>query len=242
MTQLSQPPLSVVMPAYREAENLELLLPRLRATLSSIGTEGEILVVDAEERLDATAEVCKRHGATHLPRRGGPLYGHAVRTGIAASRGQWVVLMDSDGSHDPEFIATLWQHREEADLVIASRYIAGGQTENTPLLIWMSHTVNIIFRLVLGLKVADVSNSFRLYRGDDLRALSLKCQHFDIVEEILVKLAFGHRNYSILEVAAVFRRRQEGKTKRQLLRFAVGYAFTLGRLWLLKMQTLLQRH
>ncbi len=242
MTDPSKPLLSVVMPAYREAVNLQLLLPRLQATLASMRVESEILVIDAEEPLDDTAEVCQRHLARCIPRREGPLYGHAVRTGIAASRGDWVVLMDSDGSHDPEFINDLWELREKSDLVIASRYTAGGKTENTQLLIWMSQTVNVIFRWVLGLKVADVSNSFRLYTGDHLRGLRLKCQHFDIVEEILVKLAFGHANYRIREVPAVFRRRQEGQTKRQLLRFAVGYAFTLGRLWCLKIQTLLSRH
>jgi dolichol-phosphate mannosyltransferase len=45
--------------------------------------------------------------------------------------------------------------------------------------------VNVVFRSVLGLKCADVSNSFRLYRGDELRGLQLECDNFDIVEEIL---------------------------------------------------------
>ncbi len=233
--------ISVVIPAYREAENLEFLLPRLLATLDKLTGSREIIVVDAPTPLDSTPALCAAHGVRHIFRQGGDLYGHAVRTGIAVSHGSWVVLMDADGSHDPEFITELWQKRDEADLVIASRYVEGGVTENSRLLIWMSHAVNRVFRFVLGLGIADVSNSFRLYNGDHLRTLQLGSKHFDIVEEILVKLAFGRRKYRILEIPAAFRKRQAGTTKRQLIRFAFGYLVTLSRLWLLKVHTLATR-
>jgi dolichol-phosphate mannosyltransferase len=64
----------------------------------------------------------------------------------------------------------------------------GGKTENPAILVWTSLIVNVMLLMVLGLKCADVSNNFRLYRGHDLRALSLECENFDIVEVILVKL------------------------------------------------------
>jgi dolichol-phosphate mannosyltransferase len=118
--------------------------------------------------------------------------------------------------------------------VIASRYAPGGKTENPWLLIVMSHMVNVIFRLVLGLNCLDVSNSFRLYRGDDLRKLRLECRHFDIVEEILVKLSYSRHPYRIKEVPSTFEKRKAGKTKRQLLTFAIGYVGTLWRLLSLK--------
>jgi dolichol-phosphate mannosyltransferase len=87
---------------------------------------------------------------------------------------------------------------------------------------------------VLGLKCADVSNSFRLYRGDELRALQLECDNFDIVEEILVKLFFSRPGYRLKEVPFVFEQRRAGKTKRKLLVFAIGYIGTLVRLHRLK--------
>jgi len=94
--------------------------------------------------------------------------------------------------------------------------------------------INVVFRVTLGLKCADVSNSFRLYRGDDLRKLRLKCNHFDIVEEILVKLITLHPGYRIKEVPFFFEKRKAGKTKRNLLTFALGYFVTLVRLLKLK--------
>jgi dolichol-phosphate mannosyltransferase len=94
--------------------------------------------------------------------------------------------------------------------------------------------VNYVFRLFLGLRCFDVSNSFRLYRGSDFRVLNLKCDNFDIVEEILVKLVFTHQYYRLLEVPFVFEKRKAGKTKRNLVVFAIGYLGTLLRLMKLK--------
>lgn len=224
------PELSIVLPAYEEADNLKVLLPALKKTLLQLGVSHEILVIDTAEPRDASPQVCADAGATHVPRKGGDRYGHAVRTGIARSTGKHVVLMDADGSHNPEFVPQLWNRRNDADLIIASRYVPGGQTENPASLIFLSLMVNVAFRVVLGLPCRDVSNSFRLYRGDDLRALRLACDNFEIVEEILVLLTHTHQDYRVLEIPTVFEERKAGKTKRKLLAFAVSYAAVLWRL------------
>jgi dolichol-phosphate mannosyltransferase len=224
----------VVLPAYEEAANLEILLPQLRQAAGALAASFDIIVIDTQQPRDNTPEVCRKHGVRYVPREQGPLYGHAIRTALREAGGQWVVFMDADGSHNPAFLPKLWEQRQNADLVIASRYIPGGKTENPAVLIFMSLMVNVVFRLALGLKCYDVSNSYRLYRGDDLRALRLKCGNFDIVEEILVKLVTGHPGYRIKEIPFVFEKRKAGKTKRNLLLFALGYAVTLARLMKMK--------
>ncbi len=211
-----------------------MLLPLLRQSAASLGATWEILVIDTQQPRDHTPEVCRKNEVRCVPREQGPLYGHAIRTALREARGQWVIFMDADGSHNPAFLPSLWEHRQNADLVIASRFIQGGKTENPAVLIFMSLMVNVAFRLALGLKCCDVSNSFRLYRGDDLRALQLKCDHFDIIEEILVKLVMARPSYRIKEVPFVFEKRKAGKTKRNLLLFALGYAATLVRLMKMK--------
>ena len=226
--------LSIVLPAYEEGENLERLLPKLQEVAKRMAASHEILVVDTETPRDATPEVCVRYGARYVPREGGAMYASAVGTGIARSHGRYVVFMDADGSHNPEFIPELWKWRQDYDLVIASRYAPGGKTENPWILVLMSHVVNVVFRLVLGLRCLDVSNSFRLYRGEDLRKLRLECQHFDVVEEILVKLVYSRQGYRIKETPSTFEKRKAGKTKRQLVTFALGYLGTLWRLLSLK--------
>ena len=124
----------------------------------------------------------------------------------------------------------MWEFREQYDLVIASRYVRGGRTNNPLILIFLSVAVNVVFRLILNLHCRDVSNSFRLYQGDQFRALRLECSHFDIVEEILIKLNPGDRPLRIKEVPFTFQKRREGKTKRDLVAFALTYMVTLYRL------------
>lgn len=221
------PVLSVVLPAYLEEENLRLLLPRIAAALATLGVSSEVIVVDSSTPLDATAEVAAACGARALAREGGDCYGDAVRTGIARSRGEWVLFMDADGSHPPEWIAKLFAVRDHHDLVIASRYVDHGHTENSLSLVLMSRALNWSYSVVLGIRVKDVSNSFRLYRGSQLRSIVLSSANFDIVEEILIKLLRVERGLRILEVPFTFKKRMFGDSKRNLLLFTLGYVFTL---------------
>ena len=242
MTQTSAPPeLTIALPAYEEAENLKDLLPRIQAVIAPLQISYEIIVADTQTPHDETPAVCQSRGVVYLSRKGGSLYSHAVRTALEASKGEWVIFMDADGSHSPEFIPKLWAERHTADLVIASRYMPGGHTENPAFLIFLSLAVNVVFRFILGLRCADVSNSFRLYRGADLRALHLECEHFDIVEEILVKLNSSREGYRVVEIPFTFEKRKAGRTKRNLLVFAVGYIATLFRLARLKRQALREK-
>ena len=227
---MSEITLSIVLPAYEEDESLVTLLPALQAVAAELAVPVEILVIDAEAPRDDTAGVCARVGVPCHPRVGGAAYGHAVRTGLRLARGTWIVVMDADGSHPPEFLSTLWGARHAADLVIASRYLPGGSSRNPRSLVWASRALNGVFQRSLGLGVTDVSNSLRLYRGDDVRALSLVSDHFDIVEEILVRLLTGRPGYRVVEVPFTFERRRAGKTKRRLGAFALGYLATLRRL------------
>ena len=98
------------------------LLPRLRSVLESIGGRAEIVVVLPAD--EPVADLVERFGARVEEFKGGG-YGVALNAGLAAARGRWVVTMDADFSHHPEFIRTLWLRRREADLLIASRYVPG---------------------------------------------------------------------------------------------------------------------
>lgn len=222
--------LSVVIPAYLEEENLRVVLPRLREVLRGSGRTCEVLVVDVQRPADNTRAVCEANGVEHCPREGGDGYADAVRTGIARARGRWILFMDADGSHAPEFIPRLLEHAESHDVVVASRYVEGGATENPPLLIWMSRALNVVYRRVLRIPCRDVSNSFKLYRADRLKPLSLACAHFDVIEEILVKMALAPEGVRIKEVPFVFKARMFGVTKRDLLTFMLSFLVTLGRL------------
>lgn len=222
--------LTVVLPSYLEEENLRLLLPRIKEHCLHLTPNYEILIVDTMTPMDATAEVCKDVGVTYVNRRGGNTYGDAVRTGISTSKGKKVIFMDADGSHPPSVLDELYQNKDQAQIVIASRYVEGGFTENSRVLVLMSLIVNMGYRIVLGLKCKDVSNSFKLYPGDSLRSLKLTCNNFDIVEEILFKMVRSNPGFNIKEIPFSFKKRMFGETKRNLFVFIFTYVITLFRL------------
>lgn len=223
--------LSIVLPAYREEQALRIIIPSLKMELDRLATPWEILVVDADHAIDATAELCHEHAVRHLFRSGGNSYGDAIRTGFRECAGAYVIVMDADGSHRPADIQRLWAHREEADLVIGSRYSPGGGTENSAVLVFMSFLVNVMYRLAFRLSIRDVTNSFRLYQGDRVRALKLESDNFEIVEEILIRLVFGSSRSSYLEVPVTFEKRKSGKSKRNLVLFAASYFESIWRLY-----------
>lgn len=219
--------LSVILPAYNEEENLRLLLPRIRHSCEALAPDHEILVVDTMAPMDGTPELCEEEGVRYVPRTGGNQYGDAIRTGIARATGRHIIFMDADGSHPPHFLADLYALRDQADIVVASRYVEGGFTENSKILVLMSWFVNVGYRIVLGLKCKDVSNSFKLYKGEALRRLDLHCNNFDIVEEILYKMVRQNRGFTIREVPFSFKKRMFGQTKRNLAAFIFSYVVTL---------------
>lgn len=222
--------LSVVLPAYREEENLRNLLPRLLQTLQSMDVRFEVLVIDTVEPMDQTKEVCEQNGVRYITRRGGNYFGCAVRTGIDELQGRYAIFMDADGSHPPEFIPEIFCHAGKYDVVIASRYVDKGDTENSLALILMSRIVNWTFSLVLNLPCKDVSNSFKVYRAEQLKSIKLTCNNFDIVEEILFKLRRNYPDMKFKEVPFVFKKRMFGETKRNLFVFILTYIYTILRL------------
>jgi dolichol-phosphate mannosyltransferase len=87
-----------------------------------------------------------------------------------------------------------------------------------------------VYRTALGLQTRDMSNSFRLYRGSQLRALALESTNFEIVEEILVALAWGPMRSRIIEVPITFERRHAGESKRNHIAFAFSYLRSIQKL------------
>lgn len=220
--------LSVLLPCYQEEENLRVLIPRLTKVLEPYNYE--ILIIDTNNILDGTKKFCDQQSnekVLYINREPENYYGDAVRTGIKYSTGNYIIFMDADGSHSPEFISTMLEQKDEFDLIIASRYVEGGYTENNKILVLMSRVVNILYRFVIGIQCNDVSNSFRLYHADQLKKLSFNCKNFDIVEEILFKLVRNNNGFKLKEIPYSFKQRLFGSTKRNMLVFIYSYLKTL---------------
>lgn len=222
--------LSVIIPAYLEEENLRVFLPRVKKTLSDMILDYEILVIDTMSPMDNTEMVCNEFGVNYIRRENGNKYGDAIRTALQRVEASHILFMDADGSHSPEFIKNLYEYKDQYDVVIASRFVEGGGSDNKKILVFMSWAVNFTYSFLFNLKCKDVSNSFKLYNGYLLRNLKLNCDNFDIIEEILIKLKRQNKNLAIKEIPYLFKERMFGHTKRNLVAFMFSYIFTLFKL------------
>lgn len=219
--------LTVIIPSYNEAKNLELILPKLKDVLDKTNLSYEVLIVDTMEKTDNTEELCLKSSFNYLPRENSNDYCDAVKTGIRHAKGEKTMFLDADGSHNVDFIPELLKYKDEYDIVVASRYVKGGGSDNNIILKYMSLILNKSYSWVLRIKCNDMSNGFKLYDTNQLKGLDLKCQNFDIIEEIMYKLGRKNKELKIKEVPYYFENRKFGKTKRKLLLFILGYIFTL---------------
>ena len=220
------PDISIVIPAWNERENLEILLPLLRAVIDELGLSSEIIVADGGS-VDGSREFARQSGAEVVTQseRG---YGGALLAGFAAARAPYVVTMDADLSHPPVFLKDFWQQRGEAEMLIASRYVAGGKADMGSFRRVLSLILNRTYSRVLDLPLADLSSGYRLYRQDLLARLELRARDFDVLEEILVKVhLLGGR---IKEVPFHYQARNSGRSHAKLLKFGWAFIRTLVRM------------
>ena len=223
--------------AYKEEENLRVLFPKLKQELDVIGEEYEIIVIDTKEPLDHTRELCEEVGARYFNQEE-PGFGGAYRKGIQVAAMDKLLALDSDGSHDPMYIASIYQKFMEGyDVVIGSRYVKGGVTSDAKSSQVMSWMLNTAYRICLGIKAKDISTNFRIYHTEQLKQITLNCTNYDVLEEILLKLKLlvGKKEFRIAESPISFNKRLYGESKRQLIPFILSYIKTLVRLFAMRL-------
>src|SRR5260370_40680822 len=96
-------------------------------------------------------------GDFRLVRSALPGYGGAIRAGFAAATGAYILTLEAAGSHDPSVIASLWAAKDQADVLIASRYREGGAADMAQPRKALSRMLNLVYRRGLSLPVRDLS-------------------------------------------------------------------------------------
>ncbi|MGP7999359.1 MAG: polyprenol monophosphomannose synthase [Streptosporangiaceae bacterium] len=172
---------AVIMPTYNERENLEAMAARVRAAVP----DADLLVVD-DNSPDGTGELADKLAAEdshvhvlHRPGKGGLGAAYLAGFGWALDNGYGAMVeMDADGSHQPEQLPALLDALGGADLVLGSRWVAGGRTVNWPKSREIiSRGGSLYSRLMLGIPLRDATGGFRAYRADTLRAIGLDDIH-----------------------------------------------------------------
>lgn len=225
--------ISVVLLAYKEEENLRVLLPEIIENVKTCGEEFEILVVDTAEPMDNTAGVCEEFGARYVNQEE-PGFGGAFRTAIKYAEKEKFLIMDSDGSHQPKYIPDIYNmfSTGKYDVVIGSRYCEGGESNDAKSSQIMSHMLNTAYRLALGIFAHDLSTDYRMYHTKALKKVELSCVNYDVLEEVLLKLKLNKKGHKLVvgEIPISFSKRMFGESKRQLIPFIMSYIKTIFRL------------
>ena len=149
------PPVSVILPCYNEAGNI---VPLIRSIRRQLGRSCEILVMD-DQSPDGTAEAARQAFADdpavivqlRTQQRG---FASSIRDGIERSRGELIIVMDTDFNHDPALLEELLRLSPHAEMVIASRFCPGGGMERKGYFV-ASRLYNQFLRAVLGTCVDD---------------------------------------------------------------------------------------
>lgn len=213
----------VVLPTYNERENLPVMVAALR----DLGIPGlEILVVD-DNSPDGTGQLAEELGerysgqievhVAHRPQKLGlgPAYIDGFGRALALGA-EYVVEMDADFQHDPAVLREFRRWIEEYDIVVGSRYIAGGSVEDR-WSIWrklLSRGGAVYSRFVLGLRIHDPTGGFKCFRASALRAIDLsKIRSSGYTFQIEMSYAAQRAGLRVKEVPIRFVDRERGTSK-----------------------------
>jgi len=141
--------LTIIIPSLNESDNLKKLIPEIKSEIGKKFTY-EIFIIDGIIKDNKTFEISKKNSIKYLNRIKNNDYGNAVRLGIKKSTGKYVLFMDGDYSHNPKFILKLYENKLY-DVVIASRYVLGGKTDNGLLSETLSRFLNKFYNVILNL-------------------------------------------------------------------------------------------
>jgi len=215
--------LVIVIPTYNEAENIRSMAEALFALDIP---ELEILIVD-DESPDGTGAIADELAAEHpgrfhvMHRTGERGLGLAYIDGFtwALEHGaDYIVQMDCDFSHSPEYIPQFLEHIKDYDVVVGSRYVKGGKTDEEwgfgrRLLSWWANSVYT--RLILGCKVKDMTGGFKCWRRETLQGIGItNCiRSRGYIFQVEMAYATEKLGYRVLEIPIYFEDRRVGQSK-----------------------------
>lgn len=218
----------LVLPTYNESENLEKMIQAAGGTLAAAAPEGFAILVADDGSPDGTGDIADRlaeqHDWVHVLHRTkkegiGPAYVAGFKHALA-NGADYVMEMDCDFSHDPADLARLLAAVDrsaggQADLALGSRYVPGGGVTDWGLLRrFISYGGSTYARILLSLKVKDLTGGFKCFRREVLEAIDLdgvRSQGYAFQVELTYRAVSA--GFAVAEVPIVFRDREHGASK-----------------------------
>jgi glycosyltransferase involved in cell wall biosynthesis len=212
------PVLTIVVPVYNEPDNIG---PTLRRLAAAVHEPAQTLVVydfDADTTVPVVRALQSELPRVRLLRNDlGRGVLNAMKAGIAAATGEFVLITMADGSDEVELVDRMVQRGQGgADVVAASRYMKGGHQEGGPLLKrTLSRLAGLSLHWVGRLPIHDATNNFKLYRRSFLNSVTIESKGgFELAIELSVKADLDGRK--LAEVPTTWRDRTAGQSRFKL--------------------------
>ena len=206
---MSHPKISIVIPAYNEAESIGDVVGKIR----SLHPAAEVIVIDDGSQ-DKTAENAVRSGAIVYRHPYNIGNGAAVKSGIRAASGDILVFMDADGQHDPDDIQELLNFFPDYDMVVGARTKAGQASFGRAL---GNKIYNVFASYVAKFPIKDLTSGFRAVKADIAREfLYLLPNTYSYPTTMTLGVLRTGRSLAYVPINA--RKRQKGKSKIHLFR------------------------
>lgn len=227
--------ISVVLPTYNERDGIVELVAEILAVTRRARLDAEVLVVD-DDSPDGTAAVLDEafHGEAAvrvLVRRGERGLASAIHRGFREARGDTLVVMDSDGNHDPALVPLMVRCAEDFDVVVGSRYVLGGGMLTSAFRYWSSYAFNIFIRVVLAQRIHDNLSGYLAFRRGLLERLDTGAIFYgygDYAIRFLWQVVRGGGR--VLEIPTVYRFRRGGESKTRFFAYFWTYMASVFRL------------
>jgi dolichol-phosphate mannosyltransferase len=225
--------LSIVIPAYNEAESIGETIEELVSVLSQKPIDYEILVVNDNSK-DNTLEVLealklKYNSLNYVTNNGPNGFGYAVRYGLERFTGDCVAVMMADLSDSPYDLLKFYETMVAGnyDCVFGSRFMKGGKTIDYPAVKKIINRVaNAIIRLVMNIKYNDTTNAFKLYKRHTIEGVKpFLSPHFNLTIELPLKAII--RGFSFAVVPNSWTNRKYGESKLKIREMGSRYFFIL---------------
>jgi dolichol-phosphate mannosyltransferase len=201
--------LSLVIPAYNEAESITATLAALTPVLQGEGADYEIVVVD-DSSTDDTVAVVARYAAEHDPAvrcigsHLGRGFGLTVRAGLERFEGDAVAIVMADGSDSPEDVVRYLRVLEEGyDCAFGSRFVRGAHVHDYPRVkLVLNRMANRLISVLFRHGLNDTTNAFKAYRREVIDQVQpLLSNHFNLTVELPLKAIVRGFSYKVVPVS-----------------------------------------
>jgi len=223
---------SVILPTYNERDNIIKLIQEIIKNVEKTNHSYEIVVVD-DNSPDKTGLLCREHFLKNnkinvFVRKNERGFASAIYYGIKKSKGEIIIVMDTDFSHDPKLITIMLSEIKKCDIVLASRYVQNGGGENKRRY-WMSKAYNMYLRYILRINISDfLFGYFCVKRQFVVKNNLLSRNIFFGFGDYFIRLAYyiNKSGGTFLEIPAFYKDRIYGVSKSNLKKMLVTYTST----------------